>query len=144
MAQEPMFTPVDPNLPMEAQKMIELSKQVMLDDQANDPMMKLLTDASDLSVGAAMVVYKLIERAEDQLGDVDDEIIFGSEGVADYLMDIVFAMAQQEGIEGSDDPEAYSAALDRVAEFAQGGGEAPMSEEPQQAQPPQRPLMMRQ
>lgn len=143
MAQEKMFTEVDPNLPIEAQKLIEFGREVMLDDDANDPMMKLLTDAHDLSDAAAMVVYKLIEQAEGQLGDVDDEIVYGSEGVADYLMDVVFAMAQQEGIEGSDDPEVYSAALDKVAEFAQGGGE-PMLDEQEPEQPQQPPLMMRQ
>lgn len=117
---ESQFEPIREDISPQAREMIVMGRRALVDPKAGDAMMQMLGNAKSIAHAAALIVFKLIDRAEDDVGDVDPEEIYGDQGVGEYLMDAVFALAQQDEVPGADDQAQFSEALDLLEEFASG------------------------
>lgn len=113
--------PIDPSVPEPAQALIRVCRKVMLSEKGEAALMQTLQGAKSLPHAASMVVFSLIQRGLESTGAIPPEIVFADGGVTDYLMDLLFALAQQNEIPGAVDEEGqenYIAAMDLVDEFA--------------------------
>lgn len=111
-------------LPPEAIELVNGAKAVLFDDRFKPTFKQAVESAADFASAAAVLVMGLIERAQQKLGvELPPEILYADGGVADYLMDAVFAYGQGVQVEEAADAAAYAKALDMVEEM--GGSAAP-------------------
>ncbi len=147
---QPEMTPINPDLPPEAQDVITKVRSALA--QSRETIAQTLEQAADGGLGkvAALLTFTSIQEATQQ-APLDPELIFMPEGVGDYLLDVIFAIAQQAGIPGADDEQSFHDAQDALDEMGESfgveaneEGEPPQeqAEDEQQAPPPRgRPLM---
>lgn len=160
--QQSLPPPIDLNeviadWPPQAQKAATAIAKVVNADNGQKAI-EFMTGANDLAQGAATFVFQQITEAEKRIADIEDELLYEDGGLGDAMLALVFHHAQQAGVEGADDQEAYEAArelLDQLANFnPEGQGAAPAEEgmaPPEGAPPPEqappagpaaRPVMM--
>ncbi len=82
-----------------------------------------LDNGSDLATAAATLVATHIGEAEKRFGDLPDEILYGTGGLAELAMAIVFQAAEEAGIEGATDQAIYDEANALADEMAGYTGE---------------------
>lgn len=119
--------------PPQAKKAAQAIAKVVGADNGENAV-KFMTGANDIAQGAAMFVFQQITEAEKRIADIEDELLYDDGGLGDAMLALVFHHAQQAGVEGADDIEAYEAAreaLDQLANFSPEGQGAPPEGEPQ-------------
>ena len=118
----PEMTPINPELPPEAQQLIEQVRGAIA--QSRETIAQTLEQAADGGLGkvAALLTFTAMQEGQQASGPVDPEILFMAEGVGDYLLDVIFAIAQQAGLPGADDVANYHAAQDALDEMGESFG----------------------
>ena len=110
------------------------AREVMLSDQMVPMIEAALNNAKDVATAAATIVFPIVLRMMQET-DVPDDELLGSEegdGIAVYLLQDIFEIAEAAGIQGADDPQMAQRAVELVADLlAQSSGVA------QQGQPAQ-------
>lgn len=125
--------------PPQAQKAAQAIATVVNADNGQKAV-QFMTGANDIAQGAATFVFQQITEAEKRIADIEDELLYDDGGLGDAMLALVFHHAQQAGVEGADDQEAYEAAhelLDQLANFnPEGRGAPPEGEPTMQGAPP--------
>jgi hypothetical protein len=130
------MTPIPEDMPQEAADFVETVRNAMAEDEAQEAIVGLLEQAKDIPTVAAMLCLDTIKEAGGS--SLSPDLLYGDGVVSDYVMDIIFAVAQRHelpGFDGDEGRENYMAAMDIVDEqaapiFDQGGGD---QQSPQEA-----------
>lgn len=144
---------------MTPMEMLEAAKQMLLDPEFEPVIIDTLLNAVDVATAGALLVYPVILKMRME-SDLDDDELLGNDegdGIAIHLLDEIFQVAAEAGVEGADDPEMAMKAVeilgDKLSEAAgltsqhvqglraQQGQPQPGAEQ-QQGQPPEQGLMM--
>lgn len=120
------------------------ARELMLSDQMAPMIEAALKNAKDVATAAATIVFPIVLRMMQET-DVPDDELLGSEegdGIAIYLLQDIFEIAEAAGIQGTDDPQMAQRAVELVADLlAQSSGVAQQGQPAQPAAPQKRGLL---
>lgn len=132
------------SLPAPAQRAAKMIGKVAMADGGER--LGQLLQAEDFVNAAATWIVANIQKAEEKVGDIPDEYLYGDGSLADVVCMMVVARGQLAGVEAASDRGAKDAIMDEVERLALGGeGGGQPAEQPEAEPMPEEsgtPLLM--